>query len=377
MTLLDVDTERGDIMDRRDDLAEFSRALEGRMVLSVYLARENEDPGMGPAWRKRLEVALGDLQTDIEAMAPGDLDAFERAVTLVMSALESYGRILPHEGWCAWATEDRLWLAQELPYRPREMVRWRLGAAVAPYVRALKVERPAVLAVLSSMHTSVYRYEHGELSTPVELRAEWPTAEAGDVGISKRATRASGRWGMTKTDYTKRVRDENVRRHRKELEGALREMAAETHLVVLGGTRKAITAARKDLEPEFEGRIAELPQVTFDSPREEMIAHLRAAASRLTEGRQAELLDECEDPHRGCTGWNETYRALAAGAVDKLLVARAMIDAMPDDAERLVRLALAQGAAVEEVGGEVSARLMQNDGGVCARLRFVPASLQA
>jgi stalled ribosome rescue protein Dom34 len=75
--------------------------------------------------------------------------------------------------------------------------------------------------------------------------------------------------------------------------------------------------------------------------------------------------------------WNETYRALAAGAVDTMLVARGMIAATPDDAERLLRLALTQGAEVKEVGGELGEQLMQESGGVASRLRFVPASLQA
>ena len=30
----------------------------------------------------------------------------------------SFGRILPAEGWCALATADRLWLAEDLPFRP-------------------------------------------------------------------------------------------------------------------------------------------------------------------------------------------------------------------------------------------------------------------
>jgi hypothetical protein len=364
-------------MTRRDDLAGFSRALEGQMVLSVYIARENEDPGMGSAWMKRLEVRLGDLRADLEAMTPSEVPAFDRAVGSVLSSLESFGRVLPHEGWCAFSTEDRLWLAEALPFRPSEMVRWRLGAAVAPYVRALKEERPVVLAVLSGLHANVYRYEHGELSQPIEVHAEWPPAEAGDVGISKRASRASGVRGATKADYAKRAQDENVRRHHKQLEDVLREMAGDDDVVMLGGTQKAIHAVRKDLEELFRGHLVELPEVTYDSPRAELISHLRGAASRLTEERQAELLDACEDPHKGSTGWNETYRALAAGAVDKLLVSRGMVEATPDDAERLVRLALAQGAAVEEVGGELAARLTSHDGGVCARLRFMPASLQA
>ena len=75
-------------------------------------------------------------------------------------------------------------------------------------------------------------------------------------------------------------------------------------------------------------------------------------------------------PDRGSLGWRRTYHALAAGAVDTLLLARALIESAPDDAERLVRLALAQGADVEELGEEIGARLWQEGEGVAARLRF-------
>jgi hypothetical protein len=361
----------------RSDLTELSRALEGELVLSVYLARENDDPGMGAVWRKRLEVALDDLRSDLEGRAPAELSAFERATGWVTSSVDSFGRVLPHEGWCALATENRLWLAEPLPFRPQELVRWRVGATVAPYLRALKSDRPAVLAVLSGMHADVYRYAEGRFSEAAEVHAEWPAAEAADVGMSKRASTVSGVRGATRTDYVKRTRDENRRRHRKHLEETLAEMAGEEGVIVLGGTQKAISAVRKDLEAAFAGRIAEAPELAFDTAREELFPHLRSAVSRLTEERQNRFLDECADPHRGCVGWNETYRALAAGAVDTLLLSRGLIESSPDDAERLVRLALAQRADVEEVGGELGDRLAGELGGTAARLRFVPASLQA
>jgi len=63
--------------------------------------------------------------------------------------------------------------------------------------------------------------------------------------------------------------------------------------------------------------------------------------------------------------------------VDSLLVARTMIARHPDDAERVIRLAIAQGAELQEVGGTLGDRLMADGDGVAARLRFVPASLQA
>ena len=87
--------------------------------------------------------------------------------------------------------------------------------------------------------------------------------------------------------------------------------------------------------------------------------------------RQLRLLEACAGAgDRAGRGWNETYRALAAGAVDTLLLARGLIEGSPDDAERLVRLALAQGADVEELGEELGERLMRESEGVGARLRF-------
>lgn len=361
----------------RNDLAELWRGLEDKLVLSVYLARKSQDPGKGPEWLKRLETALDALRADIEARTPADLPAFEESVGWIMSGLDSFGRVLPHEGWFGIATEERLWRGGGLPFTPHETICWRAGACVAPYVRALKVGRPAVLAVLSQMHATLYRYDGDGLSEPMELHPEGPAAEAADVGISKRASRATGTRGITRTDYAKRAREENMRRHRKELEETIVEMAGQEGVVVLGGTQKAISAVSEDLGEAFAGRVAEVPELAFDTPPEELLRHVRMAASRLTEQRQAELVESWNDPYRSANGWNETYRALAAGAVDTLLVARGMIESSPEDAERLVRLALAQGARVEEAGGEVGDLLGEKCGGVAARLRFVPASLQA
>jgi len=361
----------------RKDLAELSRSLEKETVLSVYLARENEDPGKGPEWLKRLEAALADLRSDLAGRTPVELPAFDAATDWVMSRLGGFGRLLPHEGWCAMATAERVWLAEALPFKPRELVRWRQGATIAPYVRALKVGRPAVLAVLRSLHADVYRYDAGELDPVLKLYSAWPPAEAGDLGMSKRASRASGMRGITRSDYVQRSRDENVRRHRKDLEEALRRMAGDDGVVVLGGTRKAVSAVHKDLEDVFPGRIAEAPEVAFDTPTDELLAQVRSAASRLTQERQERFLEDCADRGHGCAGWNETYRALAAGAVDHVLLARDLVESAPDDAERLVRLALAQGAEVEEVGGLLGERIAHERGGVVSRLRFVPASLIA
>jgi peptide subunit release factor 1 (eRF1) len=181
--------------------------------------------------------------------------------------------------------------------------------------------------------------------------------------------------GITRTDYKRRTVDEIAKRHRKEVVEALEETAGDDGGVVLAGTVKAIKAVRKDLEAKLAGRIVEAPELSFDSTRGEIEAVVGPSSSTLTRMRQARLLEACADAgDRASRGWNQTHRALAAGAVDTLLVARGLIEGSPDDAEQLARLALSQGADVEEIGEELGERLMSEAEGVAARLRFrVPA----
>lgn len=359
----------------KHDLAELWKAHEKDMMLSVYLARQGSDPGERGAWRLRLEGALEGIRSNLEVEAPDDLRAFEAAAEQVHQGLESFGRVLPRAGWSAFATEDRLWHAEELPFPPLDVVRWRQGIFAAPYVRSLKSGRPVVLAVIERLHATTYPYRGGELGEGVEIRAGWPEAEAADVGVSKRAATATGVRGATRTDFVQRTLDENAKRLRKEIVEAVLAAAGDEGGVVLGGTTKATSAVLKELEEKMPGRVIEVSELAFDSSREDLVTAVTAAASTLTRMRQARLLDATADAgDRAARGWNQTYRALAAGAVDTLLVARGLIESSPDDAERLVRLALAQGGDVEELGEELGERLLKEWEGVAARLRFrVPA----
>jgi hypothetical protein len=355
----------------KHDLAELWRAHEKDMMLSVYLARQSSDPGKRGAWRLRLEGALEGIRSCLEVEAPEDLPAFEAAAEQVQHGLESFGRVLPREGWSGFATEERLLHAEELRFPPLDVVRWRQGIYAAPYIRTLESGRPVVLAVIERLHATIYRYFGGELGEGVEIRAGWPEAEAADVGVSKRASTVTGVRGTTRTDFVQRTRDENAKRLRKDIVEAVLAAAGEEGGVVLGGTTKATSAVQKDLEEKMSGRVIEVSELAFDSSHEDLVTSVTAAASTLTKMRQARLLDATAAAgDRAARGWNQTYRALAVGAVDTLLVSRGLIERSPDDAERLVRLALAQGGDVEELGEELDERLMKESEGVAARLRF-------
>ena len=355
----------------RHDLAGLSRTHEDDLVLSVYIARDGSDPGNRARWKLRLDGALGAIREGLVKEAPEDLAAFDEASTRVMSGVEAFGRVLPHEGWSAFATSEGVFHAEGLPFAPPDLVRWRQGMYAAPYVRTLKSVRPVTLVLLDKWHARVFKYQDGRVSQALEFEADRSSVDAADVGTSKRASSKSGMRGITRTDYTQRLLDEESKRLRRDLVEAVFDMAGDAGGVALAGTPKAVAAVRKDLEEKLVGQIVEVSDLSFDSADADISAAAATAASELTLARQARLLEACtQAPELGSMGWNRTYRALAAGAVDTLLVARGLIESSPDDAERLVRLALAQGAEVEELGDELGARLMAEADGVAARLRF-------
>jgi len=354
----------------RRDLADLSRTYEDELVLSVYIARLASNPGSRGAWRLRLDGALGAIRAEVERETPEDLAAFERATEYIKSGLEDFGRVLPHDGWAAFATKSGLLHAEVLPFAPPELARWRQGLYAAPYVRTFKSGRLVLLAVMDTWLARLLRYQDGKLVPLSDIETERPSLDATDVGAPSRVSPRSGTRGMTRTDYAQRMLDEESRRQRKHAVEAILSLAGDGG-VALGGMPKTVAGVRHDLEEKLEGRIVEVPDISFDSSEADLVAAAARAASELSQARQAQLLEACrQTPERGSLGWNRTYRALAAGAVDTLLVSRNLIEATPDDAERLVRLALAQGAEVEELGDELGARLWAESDGVAARLRF-------
>jgi hypothetical protein len=353
----------------RRALAELSRAHEDELVLSVYIARDGSDPGVRGAWRLRLDGALGTIRAGL-AQEGADVADFDRASASIGAVLDGFGRVLPHEGWMGFATAQGMIHAEVLPFAPPELVRWRQGIYTAPYARALKSARPVVMAILEGWRARLFEYVDGDMQPVEELVAE-VALDVSDVHGSKRGTSRTGMRGETRNESSQKILDEESKRLRKQVLASILRMAGNNGGVALCGTQKATTAVRRELEDRVPGRVVELSEPTFNSTEGELARGAAAAASELTKVRQASLLETCtQAPAHGSLGWRRTYHALAAGAVDTLLVARPLIESAPDEAERLVRLALAQGADVEELGDDIGARLWKEGEGVGARLRF-------
>lgn len=355
-----------------DELRALVQDLEHSGVLTVYLSREASDPGRVGLWRNRLDAALSEA-----ASTAADWNAVTAAAGHVVAATASFGRVLPYPGWCAFATGDRLCHAGSLPFAPRTLARWGLGPYLAPYIRALKSERPVVVGLIDNRTARIFVYRDGALEPTSEMSVEGADLEPADVGMSKRAASATGTSGVrgeTRTDAAGLALREVQRRLQARLAEALVTRAGDVGLVLVGGSKKPEAAVYREVAARVPGRVGRLEGVPERVGDETLLRSVEAAASLLTLHRQEELLRQVyEGAGRASIGWNDTRRALDSGAVDTLLLSRDLIESAPDDADELVRMAVLQRAEVEELGGDLGLRLRQDAGGVGARLRFRPS----
>lgn len=358
-----------------DRLVKLYRDLEDQNVLSVYVNGDQHDPAQRDAWRTRLESGIAALRRQLESSDGKSLGDFDRAWGHVGRELRSLeDAFLPHRGWVAFATAGKLHYAEGLPAAMPDLVRWEPSIRVAPYVRALKQERPVLVAVADSRRARLFEHVDGETRELDGVRADTFVGDLTDVGVRKSPARSSGQRGETSSDHAQRVLEVAAERMLKALAGLIDDRAGRHGLVVLGGTPEMVRHIADAMPKRLDGRVSERPSLSVDMSVPQIRDVVRAAAGDLSEHEHLRLVTELADAARsgalGSLGPEATEAALKEGRVDTLLLSRGFIRERPDYADRCVGAAFVQSAEVEEVSGEAGALLDHEGNGVAARLRF-------
>lgn len=357
-------------------LSRLYRALVDERVLSVYVDGDQHDPAQRDAWRMRLEAGIAALNSQIESQDGDDLlDDFGRAWKHVADELRPLGdSFLPYRGWVAFANSDGVIHAEGLSAAMPDLVRWEQGIRVAPYVRALKQERPVIVAVVDSRRARLFEHVNGDIRELESLRADTFVGDLSDTGVRKSPTRSSGWRGETSSDRAQRVLEAASERMLKDVIGTLEDRAGNHGIVVLGGTPEMVRHMASAMPRRFAGRVGERPSLHMQMSLAEVREEVRSAAGDLSEREHSrsvqDLVEAARSGGSGALGAEATERALREGRVDKLLLSREFIRARPDYADDCVGAAFAQGGEVEEVSGEAGRLLDQEGGGMAARLRF-------
>lgn len=357
----------------REQFIDLYRTHREHNVLSVYVDGDGHDPAERRAWTLELEQRFTHERARLEAEAPGDVEAFDKARARVESRLGRFGAFLPTKGWVGFATEGDLAYAEELPVPMPHLVRWERGLRAAPYVRALKQDRMVVVALIDSRKARVFTYRNGVIGERADLLANLAIDDFGETAVSKRASGHSGTRGQTGTDAANRALDVSAGRLQARVVEVLRDLAGTDGFVVVGGTAEAESAVEHQLE-SISDRVIRRGSLHLGMTESEVRSVVEEAASALSAQRQTGLLETVFDlarsGGRGSLGVEPTEEALRAAKVDTLLLTRGFRSAHPDLADHFVGTAFEQGAEVEELSGESAARLNDEADGVAARLRY-------
>ncbi|MBI4539201.1 MAG: hypothetical protein HY704_06820 [Gemmatimonadetes bacterium] len=362
-------------------LLELDRALRHERALTVYIDGTIHDPAARYAWRKKMEHGLHEIRHHLQGSQGsqgsnrGELEAFERAAQSIAAELGSFDANLSAPGWVGFATAGGIRHAGLVPVSMPDLVWWGPGIRVAPYVRALKQERPVIAALVDSRRARIFRYWRGELEEEADLRADTFLGDLSDVSVSKRANRHSGVRGITATDEADRQLQVGLERMLRMLGERVSELADGDGWIVFAGTPEVVKAAEDQVPERLRPRLLEALSLQVTASSAEVRAVVKEAAKALRESEQVQLVGAVIDAARangkGVVGIEPTLKALEERRVERLFLSRSFIARRPEEAERAVKAAFDQDAVVEATSGAAAERLETEAEGIGARLRFV------
>ena len=355
------------------ELFALARDLSNRKVLSVYVDNWITDPARRAASWTRTEAELRrarDRIVDNEQRVE-----FDRAAGHLREAQPRPGGMWATRGWAAFATSEGLVYAGELPRRIETTVVWQEGAAIGPYLRALKQHTPVIVALVHGRGAQIHRYVHDTLE-PLEELSVASTDER--APRTERATLSRGGRGYPaprsalSTELARRRQVGAFQRFAAQLAGRLTLLAGSDAFVLIAGTGEWTRLAAAALPRRLRTRLVVSTDI---DPRASPTAIGRAAkraARALRSRRGRELISNvlARIEYRAVASLPAVQRALHVKAVDLLLVSTRFLHAEGARAEKVLHAALRQRARIEVLSGDAGLFLDQVADGVAARLRF-------
>ena len=354
-------------------LVSLERSLRDERVLSVYVRGAADDPASRRAWRTDLDRSLRDLRRWLAGSSHEEREAFERCVGLLDEMLAPYASGLSSPGWAAFITDGVVQDAERLPVPMPTMAIWSTGMCVSPYIRALKVTRPLIVAVVDARLARVYHFRAGELSLLARIHAHATIETPAHMGDAPRVGFHGGVRGETGHDAAKRARGAGAERMLREAELVVARHASLDGGILVGGAARIARQFKTMLAASVSERVLQLESLHADASSADIVAAARAGASALrdaTDLRQiAEIVSADASHDAAALGPAATRRALERRTVRELYITGRYVEDHMAEAEDAVRQALDQGAVIEQVSTDVAARLDEY-GGIAARLRY-------
>ena len=353
-------------------LVALARSLRNERVLSVYVHGAAEDPAARLVWRRELDKSLRDLRRWLLGSSHEEREVFERSVERLGELLTPYAAGMPSQGWVAFITEDMVHDSELLPVPMPTMAIWSTGMCVAPYVHALKLTRPVIIAVVDARAARIHRYQAGKLAALETIHAHATIDAPEHMGDVPRMGFHSGVRGETAHDAVQRAHAVGTERMLRQAEAAVVRHAGQSGWVLIGGIHGVGARMAEAIATALPGRVRHLESLAVHATEAEIAAAARAGASTLRAEWDLKRIEDILDTSelgRATVGAAATRVALDRAQVRELYLTARYIEEYTADAEEEVRSALDQGAMVEVVSSEAAMKLEEH-GGVASRLRY-------
>lgn len=355
------------------DIISMSREVRDEHVLTVYLDAGFDDPALRAAWRAEVDRSIKSIRRGLVAASHAEKASFEHCVELLNQRLSELASGVGAPGWVAFITVQGVRVAEKIRAPMPTLVLWTIGACLAPYVRALKQERPVVVIVADGSKARLYRYVAGVVELAHTVRTRAVMEEPVHMGDAPRAGFHTGTRGTTGRDASQLAHRVATDRLIEEVTRQSLEMAGHDGWILVAGIPEVGTHIARTLDGLASGRVLHLDGVDVHSTDADVRAAAERGASQLRDEvdvrRVAEITGAADDPRLVACGPAATRSALDRASVRELYLTPRFVEGHLADAEYFVRAAIAQKAAIEEVS-RVAARRLDEFGGVGARLRF-------
>ena len=361
-------------------LVALERSLRDERVLSVYVHGGADDPAARLVWRRELDRSLRDLRRWLLGSSHGEREQFERSVERLGELLAPYGAGIPAPGFAAFITADEVHDAGLLPVEMPTMAVWSTGMCVAPYIRALKVTHPVIIALVDARSARVYRHRTGELEELESIHAHATIDAPSHMGEVPRAGFHPGVRGEPAHDAVQRAYAVGTERMLRQAEEAVVRYAGRHGWVLVGGIPGIAARFTSTLATTLPARVRYADTLDIHASKADISAAALVGASALRDAADLRIILDIigDDVERGrvAIGPAATRAALERACVRGLYVTHGYVEEHTAEAEDMVRCALDQGAEVEEVSRDAAAKLDAH-GGVGARLRYRVVGLPA
>lgn len=357
------------------NLVDLERALRDKTVLSVYVNGDNSDPATRDRWRADLRHSFDDIESWLRESSHTERESFAACREAALKELAGFLPNLGERGWTGFFTTEGPYHLGAVPVPVPTMAAWSTGACVAPYIRALKENRPVLVAVVDSTQARIFRYVEGSVQLLETVERKATVDQPYHMGRPPRLGFSSGTRGRAGTDAAQKEEQNATDRMLADAAARIGALTTDGAWIVLGGIPVIATAALAQLGPDAAARAMRAEHLDVHATDAQVAACARESASKLRDAddlrRIEEAVSAAQSGGAGVIGIVDTERALDLAQVRELFITQKLLENHAAEADAAVRRAMDEGAVVEHVSGEAAVRV-DALGGMAARLRYAP-----